>query len=631
MLQVFRDHAHKWFIKVLLSIIVVSFGLWGIGDIIYKFFAYRPVVTVGKHSIGREEVAHHLQKETARINTLTKGKITAQQLKSLGLHNEVINRLITQLILGDELERMNLGACDEVLKEQIQSMPVFQTEGKFDTDKFITMLQQQGINEQAFIKESRNGILSQQLLTSISMGGKLPSFYTENLIDILTREKVFALVEIDSSKIKLDKTPSQEQLESFYDQFKERYLVPEYRDITIIVLDNQAMGKLLGISTDNIRKFYDDNKEDLKFPERRNVKRLTYKEQAKAAKAWEMANKGASFTKITKEISGGEIEDMGLVAKQQLAEFAADKIFALESGKATDVLPTGFGFHIFQVTKIEQPRIATFDEAKDELENKLIQEQKSTKIDEIRSKIDDSLAAGQSLTEIASAMNLTVQTIENINSQGKFIDGKPVFNRPNALQKAIIEKSFTTEQGLDSGFVDIAGEGAFVLCVNKVNAAHAPVFADIFEKVKQDWQTEQQQEEASKLASMIASEAKSMNTLVSLATKHNLPLSTNHTFTKLEINKPERKSTDIFPTALAEKAFILAPETAVAGRNDKGGFTVVMLQKINDTKATKEEYQNLKTNINNMVQDDIIAATVNAMKETHKIEINQEMLAQMME
>ena len=134
MLQVFRDHAHKWFIKVLLSIIVVSFGLWGIGDIIYKFFAYRPIVTVGKHSIGREEVAHHLQKETARINTLTKGKITAQQLKSLGLHNEVINRLITQLILGDELERMNLGACDEVLKEQIQSMPVFQTGKEFSTD-----------------------------------------------------------------------------------------------------------------------------------------------------------------------------------------------------------------------------------------------------------------------------------------------------------------------------------------------------------------------------------------------------------------------------------------------------------------------------------------------------------------
>ena len=67
MLQVFRDHAHKWFIKVLLSIIVVSFGLWGITDVIYKFFAHRPIVTVGKHSISHEELAQHMQKETARI------------------------------------------------------------------------------------------------------------------------------------------------------------------------------------------------------------------------------------------------------------------------------------------------------------------------------------------------------------------------------------------------------------------------------------------------------------------------------------------------------------------------------------------------------------------------------------
>ena len=32
-----------------------------------------------------------------------------------------------------------------------------------------------------------------------------------------------------------------------------------------------------------------------------------------------------------------------------------------------------------------------------------------------------------------------------------------------------------------------------------------------------------------------------------------------------------------------------------------------------------------------MIQDDIIAATDSAMKEQHKIEINQQMLAQMME
>jgi hypothetical protein len=76
---------------------------------------------------------------------------------------------------------------------------------------------------------------------------------------------------------------------------------------------------------------------------------------------------------------------------------------------------------------------------------------------------------------------------------------------------------------------------------------------------------------------------------------------------------------------------MLAPEKAIAGPNETGGFTVVMLQKVGDIKASKKEIQDLLSKINNMFQEDICAATINSLKEQHKIEINQEMLSQMME
>ncbi len=289
------------------------------------------------------------------------------------------------------------------------------------------------------------------------------------------------------------------------------------------------------------------------------------------------------------------------------------------------------GFHIFQVTKIEKPRTATFEEAKGEIESLLIQEQKSGKLDEIRSKIDDAIAAGQTLSDVGAKMKLTVQTIESIDAKGHNADGKPVFTKPTGLQVAMVEKAFLVEQGLDSGFVDVPGHGAFILSVNKVSPAHAPAFADISKKVQQDWEKDQKLEAASKLASTIASEAKSLTALTSLASKHDLTLSTNHALSRIDIGKSNRKSADILPASLAEKAFMLAPETAIAGRNDKGGFTVVMLQKTGSTKATKEETQNLVNSMNNMIQEDVSSATVNALKEQHNIEINQEMLAQMME
>jgi hypothetical protein len=108
-------------------------------------------------------------------------------------------------------------------------------------------------------------------------------------------------------------------------------------------------------------------------------------------------------------------------------------------------------------------------------------------------------------------------------------------------------------------------------------------------------------------------------------------LSTNHALSRIEISKQGRKSADILPASLAEKAFMLAHETAIAGHNDKGGFTVVMLQKTGVSKTTKEEKQKLISSMKNMFQEDVSAATVNALKERHSIEINQEILDQMME
>lgn len=631
MLQVFRDHAHKWFVKVLLSLIILSFGIWGIGDIIYKFFAYRPVVKVDRHSISQEELAHHLQKEHARIHEMTKGKITAQQIKSLGVHVSVINRLVNQLILKDELEQMNLGASDELLKDQIYAMPAFQTDGRFDSNKFLSVVQQQGMNERTFLQEARHSMLSQQLMSSLVLGASLPDFYQKTLVEALTRERVFSLVEVDAAKMTLDHAATPEQVEGFYEQHKDKYTIPEIRSVAVILLDIKAMRDLLGITDAQVRQSYEAQKENLKFPERRHVTRLTYAQEDKAIKALALAKKGMPLAQIAKEILEGELEQPGLVAKMQMPEFAAAEVFSLKAGETTKIIPTGFGFHLFQVSKIEPSRTATFDEAKSELESFLIQEQKSGKLDEIRSQIDDAIAAGQTLKEVAAKMNLTVQTFESINKNGMGADGKPIFSKPNALQLAILEKAFSVEQGLDSGFVDVPGEGAFVLSVTKVSPTHTPKFSHIEAKVKKDWEAEQKLDLASKLASTIASEAKSLEELKSLAAKHGCTISANHTLSRLDVSKQGRKSADILPAALAEKAFMLASNTAVAGHNAKGGFTIVMLQKVGDIKATKEEKKNLENSMRNMIQEDISSATINAMKEKHSIEINQEMLTKMME
>ncbi|MFN9939578.1 MAG: hypothetical protein ACK56I_08885, partial [bacterium] len=157
----------------------------------------------------------------------------------------------------------------------------------------------------------RHSILNQQLMSSIVLGAGLPKFYQDILLDALTRERIFTLVEIDSSKMHLEHAVTQEQLESFYEQYRDKYTTPELRNITVVLLDVKAMCELLGITEENVRKAYNTHKDNLKFPERRDVKRLTYVQEDKALKAGALAKKGTSLAQIAKEIPGGEFEESG--------------------------------------------------------------------------------------------------------------------------------------------------------------------------------------------------------------------------------------------------------------------------------------------------------------------------------
>jgi peptidyl-prolyl cis-trans isomerase D len=631
MLQVFRDSAHKWFVKLLFWLLVLSFGLWGIGDVVYKLFANKPIAKVGKRSISYEEFNHELQKQSSQIQALAQGKITPEQLKAIGIHNIAINRLVDEAAIQEELEELNLSVSEEMVKDLIHSQKAFQTDGKFDANRFLSILQNRGMHENSFVKEFRFNVLQQQYMASLAYGAQLPEFYTDTILDALTREFVFAVVEIKANKIKADKKATTEQLQTFYDQHKNNYSVPEYRDISFIKINNSTLSKLLNITDQQIKAAYENKKDEFKYPERRTIKHLQYTDATNAKKAHQMATDGVNFEKIKKAVPGGKLEEIKLSAKLELPDFAADKIFATNKGETTEIIEDSGVYHVFLISEIEAEHSATFSEVKSEIENSLIQEQKNSKIEEIRNQIDDALAAGRNLQEIASDLKLSVTNIAAVSAQGTDTVGKNVFSESDNLKEMIIQKAFTTEQGLDSGLVDVPNEGLFILTVNKVSPAYIPALDQVKEKAQADYAKEKQLEEAAQIAHTMAYEAKSLNTLMEMANRNDCEFSTNHTMTRLEIGKKDRTSYDLITPSLAERAFLLAPETAIAERNGKDGFTVIMLQKVGKLKSDKKNSDNIKTNLNSGIKEDVASLTIDGLRAEHAAEINQEMLAKMAE
>ncbi|HYZ41603.1 MAG TPA: SurA N-terminal domain-containing protein, partial [Stellaceae bacterium] len=63
MLQAIRSRAGSFIIKLLFGLLILTFGIWGIGDIFrLRGTNHTTVATVGRHSIGAEELQTALRR-----------------------------------------------------------------------------------------------------------------------------------------------------------------------------------------------------------------------------------------------------------------------------------------------------------------------------------------------------------------------------------------------------------------------------------------------------------------------------------------------------------------------------------------------------------------------------------------
>src|SRR5262245_61736308 len=89
--------------------------------------------TVNGDSITIADFQRALRQRTEFFRSLMGGgQITDEQLKAFRVKGMVFEELVRKKLLLQEAEKQGLLASDEEIKEQIQGMPVFQKDGKFD-------------------------------------------------------------------------------------------------------------------------------------------------------------------------------------------------------------------------------------------------------------------------------------------------------------------------------------------------------------------------------------------------------------------------------------------------------------------------------------------------------------------
>ena len=82
--KTFRETLLGWGAKILLALLILSFGVWGIGDYVAPQQENVAIATVGESKITSAEFKNEVQFQVNRLQRVLGGDFTIERAKSIG-------------------------------------------------------------------------------------------------------------------------------------------------------------------------------------------------------------------------------------------------------------------------------------------------------------------------------------------------------------------------------------------------------------------------------------------------------------------------------------------------------------------------------------------------------------------
>ncbi len=620
-LEKMRKGASQILGLVLIGLLVISFAVWGIADI-FTGYGQQTLIKVGDTELSAQDYQRAQQEELRGMSAQAGRSLSLQEARALGLDDRVLERLIGGAAVDSHAKDLGLGISDEILFENITSEPAFQdSAGNFSPLAFAQTLRNMGMSEQGYLAAMRENNLRRQLLTTV---GAVPSS-PEVLVVALNRyngeTRVLRYVLVPQSAAGEIPNPTEEELKRYYENQRGKFTQPEYRKAGVLAVTPESVRDQVTITEADLKTAYETDKDKLGKPEKRTVQQITFPDLDAAKAAREKIVGGTDFMEVAKAQGLSETDvNLGNVTRGELADSViAEEAFKLEKDKVSEPITGKLGsIVLLRVTAIEEGKTPTFEEAKAELEKKILKERASGFIFDLHDKIEDELAGGSQLSEVAEKLKLNYQVIDQVDRGGKKPDGSAV---TLPAQKEVLNAIFATDAGVENDAIDAKDEGVIWYEVLGVTPEQLKPFDQVKAEVEQGWRAEEARNRVAKYAQELINSLNSGKTLEDIAKDLNVEVLTSDPL------KRDGITVNILPTTVAQ-AFTL-PEggygSAPSGIDE--GRVVFKVDKVTAPPPVDEPTSSrLKQQLALLMGEDTISEYFQALESRYGVTINRQAL-----
>ena len=608
---------------VVMGVLIISFGVWGIGDI-FKGFGRSTVAKIGSTEISSEQFRQLYTDRLQQISRQFGRPLTPDQARAFGLDRQVLQQVIAETTLDEAAHGLGLQQSNDEIMKSITSDPNFKgANGAFDPARFAQVIRNFGFSEQRYIAEQRKVALRRQIAGTVSAGVEPSTTLIEALSRFQNEQRSIEYVKLEAAQAGTIETPTPDVLAKYYDEHKVQFRAPEYRKISFLVMTPDELAKWTTVSDDDAKKVFEERKEKYSTPEKRDVSQIVFPNAEDAKAARDKITGGLSFADLAKErgLKPSDV-DLGVVAKSAIIDAkVADAAFALPTNEISQPIQGTFGVVLVKVGKIEPGTQASYDSVAQELKHEIALDRAKKSVLDLHNKMEDERGGGASVIEAAQKLKLTPVTVEAVDRSGRAPDGQPVTSIPKGLD--LVAQAFSSDVGVDNETISFNG-GYVWFDVLGVTPSRERKLDEVKDQIETRWHADQ-------VSAKLRSKATEM--VQKLGQGGKLADEAASAGVKVETAAPFKRGATVagLTPGVIEAAFRTAKDAA--GQTEGANNTEWVVFRVTDiidppADLASEDMKKLKATLERNLADELVGQYVMKMEQDVGVSINQAAVAQ---
>ena len=467
--------------KIILWILILAF----VGLIVFEWGASfsgqgprqpKNIAEINDRKIKPQQYYQMLQQQYEQYRQRSDAELTEQQRQRI--QEQLWNQLINETLVQQQVEERDILVTDKEILRELRNNPpqvlrnveAFQTDGKFDTTKYLQALNNPVGDEWVAIENMVRASLPAQKLQSMLMAtitvseAEIKEEYKRQNIQYIADHIQVPLTSISNEEAE----PSDQQIREYYEEHLEEYKVQEKRKLEYVAFLKEPS------------------------PEDSAATRSTAEDVLRQAREGT-----ADFATLAREYSDGPSAskggDLGWFARGQMVPAFEEAAFDAEAGSIIGPVATRFGYHVIHVRDKR-----TKDDGTEQIQasHVLIEINASpSTLDQLRSNANVFLYDAQdySFRAALDSHNVEVQETPAFTQDASYIPGLGQFQEAKDF-------AFDNPVGTITNEVKENQQGYYILRVGDIQEPYTKSLDEVRDRIVRELRRENKQEMAYELA-----------------------------------------------------------------------------------------------------------------------------------